>query len=105
MHNLSEKGAGVSKGDKMLQKLAIFMIQVYRCSLSNMCWGACRFYPTCSKYSIEAIERFGFCKGLWLCIKRLGHCHPWCHGGFDPVPEKDSHAAGLLGNCKQVEDI
>jgi hypothetical protein len=48
----------------------------------------CRFYPTCSHYSIEALERFGAVKGSWLTIKRLLKCHPLHPGGVDPVPEK-----------------
>lgn len=48
----------------------------------------CRFVPTCSEYMVEAIERHGWMRGLWLGLKRLGRCHPWGGAGYDPVPEK-----------------
>ena len=48
----------------------------------------CRFVPTCSEYMVEAIERHGWMRGLWLGLKRLGRCHPWGGAGYDPVTEK-----------------
>lgn len=71
----------------MLQRLAICAIQLYRSTLSSLCWDSCRFYPSCSKYALDAINRFGVWKGGWLMCKRLGRCHPLCSGGYDPVPE------------------
>jgi putative membrane protein insertion efficiency factor len=47
----------------------------------------CRFYPSCSHYSIEAFEKHGFIQGLYLSVRRLSRCHPWHEGGIDPVPE------------------
>lgn len=49
---------------------------------------SCRFYPTCSNYAIEAIDKFGSIKGLWLTIKRLLRCRPFGKSGYDPVPER-----------------
>ncbi len=48
--------------------------------------GCCRFYPSCSKYALQAIEQHGVARGVWLSCKRLARCHPWCHGGYDPIP-------------------
>lgn len=47
----------------------------------------CRFVPHCSDYAIQAFEQYGLFSGGWLTTKRLGRCHPWCKGGFDPVPD------------------
>ena len=48
--------------------------------------GCCRFYPTCSCYAHEAVEKHGAARGTWLAVKRLARCHPFCEGGVDPVP-------------------
>ncbi len=74
----------------------IWLLRIYRVTLSPdhglmrnfFPNGVCRFHPTCSEYSEEAIDRFGVFKGLYLTAKRLGRCHPWHPGGVDPVPEK-----------------
>jgi len=50
----------------------------------------CRFHPTCSEYTYQAVEKFGIWKGVWLGSKRILRCHPWNDGGYDPVPEKNS---------------
>jgi hypothetical protein len=47
----------------------------------------CRFYPTCSHYTLQAIKKFGIVKGVFLGVKRIARCHPFNHGGWDPVPE------------------
>ena len=50
--------------------------------------GRCRFYPTCSEYGYQAVERFGICKGGWLAFRRVLRCNPWSSGGVDEVPNK-----------------
>ncbi|MCK0472593.1 membrane protein insertion efficiency factor YidD [Halalkalibacter sp. APA_J-10(15)] len=71
-----------------MKKLFILMIRGYQRFLSPLKPPTCRFYPTCSHYGIEAIQRFGVLKGSWLTIKRISKCHPFHPGGIDPVPEK-----------------
>ncbi|MEK3991571.1 MULTISPECIES: membrane protein insertion efficiency factor YidD [Robertmurraya] len=72
----------------MLKKAMIAFIRFYQIALSPLKPPSCRFYPTCSHYGLEAIQRFGPIKGGYLTIKRLLKCHPFHPGGFDYVPEK-----------------
>jgi len=69
----------------MLGKVLIGMIRLYQ-KFSFLKTPSCRFYPTCSSYSIEAIEKYGVIKGGWLATKRICRCHPFHRGGYDPVP-------------------
>lgn len=65
------------------------IIRLYQIAISPIFPASCRFYPTCSNYSIEAISKHGVLKGLFLGTKRILKCHPFHEGGFDPVPEKN----------------
>lgn len=69
-----------------MQKILINLIRGYRYLLSPLLGNHCRFYPSCSRYAIEALEIHGPLKGLRLGGGRLLRCHPWHHGGHDPVP-------------------
>lgn len=97
----SKKGA-FSPTDKRTQKkrgamrafvvgvprnIALLCISVYRHAISPLFPPSCRYVPTCSEYAMIAFKRFGFWKGLWLSVKRVGRCHPFVKGGYDPVPE------------------
>ncbi|SEE76642.1 membrane protein insertion efficiency factor YidD [Pseudomonas coleopterorum] len=73
-----------------MRKLAIVPIQFYRYAISPLMANHCRFYPSCSCYALEAIEIHGLMRGSWLTVRRLGRCHPWNAGGFDPVPDAPS---------------
>lgn len=66
--------------------LVLLLLRVYKRVLSPMLPAACRFYPTCSVYAIEAVEKYGTFKGGWLALKRIGKCHPFHAGGIDLVP-------------------
>jgi len=68
----------------------VSVIGAYRRFLSPMLRPNCRYHPSCSAYAVEAIEIHGARRGSWLGVKRIGRCHPWQAGGFDPVPGSDA---------------
>ncbi|TNE72668.1 membrane protein insertion efficiency factor YidD [bacterium] len=72
-----------------MKYILMAIIRLYQWFISPLFPPSCRFEPTCSHYSYEAINRFGFFKGSWLAAKRIAKCHPYHAGGFDPVPEKN----------------
>ncbi|CCU79885.1 Protein YidD [Halanaerobium saccharolyticum subsp. saccharolyticum DSM 6643] len=74
----------VKKGDKM-KKLFLFLIRIYQKIISPWTPKSCRFYPTCSEYSKQAIIKYGAFKGGWMGFKRIIRCHPFNPGGYDPV--------------------
>lgn len=69
-----------------IQRGLIMLLKGYRLLLSPWLGSQCRFEPTCSRYAIEALELHGAGRGSYLAARRVLRCHPWCHGGFDPVP-------------------
>ena len=75
------------KGNKnfFMKKLILFLISIYQ-KISRHTPPVCGFYPTCSEYTRQAIEKYGVLKGGWLGLKRISKCHPWHEGGNDPVP-------------------
>jgi len=62
------------------------LIAAYRYTLSPLLGRSCRFFPSCSEYAMEALERHGALRGSWLALRRVARCHPWHPGGYDPVP-------------------
>jgi len=71
---------------KIIQFPFIFLIRFYQTVISPLTPATCRFEPTCSHYSAEAIQKHGVLKGIWLSLKRISKCHPWGKSGYDPVP-------------------
>ncbi|MEZ5504998.1 MAG: membrane protein insertion efficiency factor YidD [Gammaproteobacteria bacterium] len=69
-----------------MKRLALALLSFYRRYISTMMAPHCRFYPSCSCYAQEAIERYGVTRGGLLTLRRLSRCHPWHPGGYDPVP-------------------
>jgi putative membrane protein insertion efficiency factor len=69
-----------------MKRIAIWLLRGYKVAISPLLPPACRFYPTCSEYALEAVTRYGVLKGSWLAARRLLRCHPFHAGGFDPVP-------------------
>lgn len=70
-----------------LARFLIALVRLYQWLLSPLLGSRCRFHPSCSRYAVEAIERFGPYKGSWLAFRRLIRCHPLNPGGIDPVPD------------------
>lgn len=77
----------LAKNGGIMRRIMIFLIKLYQIILSPFVGQHCRFYPSCSAYSLEAVEKHGAMRGMWLSIKRISRCHPWHEGGIDPVPE------------------
>lgn len=71
-----------------MKSLALLLIRFYQLAISPWLGQKCRYMPSCSEYTKESIETFGFCKGSWLGAKRICGCHPLAKGGYDPVPKK-----------------
>ena len=69
-----------------MKKVLMALVRFYRRYISPMRQPCCRFVPTCSQYALEALEKYGALKGGWLALKRILRCHPFCKGGYDPVP-------------------
>ncbi len=77
---------------KLIRKIFILPIRFYQLAISPMLGPACRFNPSCSHYTVQAIEEWGVLKGIWMGMKRISKCHPWGPHGYDPVPKNPKKA-------------
>ena len=68
--------------------ILIKLIKIYKFFISPLFGYSCRYFPTCSEYSIDALKEFGLMKGIYLSVKRILSCHPWGKGGFDPIKKE-----------------
>ena len=69
-----------------MRRLLMLLVRGYQLLFSTWVGGQCRFTPTCSNYTLQALDRFGAARGSYLGALRIARCHPWCRGGEDPVP-------------------
>ena len=95
---MGRNGSAVARG-------VIFLIELYRHTVSPMRMPTCRFSPTCSRYAVDALAEYGLIRGGWLGVVRLLKCGPWHRGGWDPIPERRgaSHLHG--GEDAQAHDL
>lgn len=73
-----------------MRAVIILLLKMYKRALSPLLPPACRYYPTCSEYTMQAVSRYGAMRGLWMGLKRLSRCHPFHAGGLDPVPQESN---------------
>lgn len=65
------------------------LVRLYRNTFGIVLPDSCRYQPTCSQYALDALDKHGAVRGIWLTAKRLARCHPWVAGGYDPVPTRE----------------
>jgi putative membrane protein insertion efficiency factor len=93
----------ITKLSRLPATVLILLVRGYRFFLSPWLGSACRFEPTCSAYSLQALEKHGAAAGTYLTLHRLVRCGPWCPGGHDPVPEHPPRLfAGLTGGAQST---
>lgn len=69
-----------------MKRVVLALIRFYRWGISPLKPPSCRFYPSCSSYALEAVEKYGATRGGWMAVRRIARCGPWHPGGYDPVP-------------------
>jgi uncharacterized protein len=79
----------------------IYLIQLYRHTVSPLRLPTCRFTPTCSQYAVDALSEYGLFRGTWMATVRLLKCGPWHRGGWDPVPERREAAHVMHGDISE----
>ena len=88
----------------MMRAVLMGLVRGYRLLLSPWIGSACRFEPTCSVYSLRALEQHGAAAGSYLTVRRLARCHPWCEGGLDPVPQELPRSIRLFSRLTPSDD-
>ena len=84
----------------------VTLIRGYRLLISPLYGQVCRYHPSCSAYALDAVRQHGSLRGSWLAVRRIGRCHPWAAGGYDPVPERFTwRAAGSTGPPKEMQEL
>ncbi|WP_306309362.1 membrane protein insertion efficiency factor YidD [Fulvivirga ligni] len=91
MEKKEQNSALIKVIKNLIKMIFILPVRFYQLTISPLLGSNCRHSPTCSQYTIEAIQEWGPIKGIWLGMKRISKCHPWGTSGYDPVPKRDSH--------------
>jgi putative membrane protein insertion efficiency factor len=89
---MSDEGQPVSAPRRFPVRALVFVIQLYRHTVSPLRLPTCRFTPTCSQYAVDALTEYGLIRGGWLATVRLLKCGPWHRGGWDPIPERQDRS-------------
>ncbi|MCC6909986.1 MAG: membrane protein insertion efficiency factor YidD [Phycisphaerales bacterium] len=87
IHDPVDDWRDLAAGASLPARALIAIVRLYQVTLGHLIGGQCRFCPSCSRYSIEALARHGALRGGWLTLRRLVRCHPWGGSGDDPVPD------------------
>ena len=87
-----------------MRRLAIGLITLYQRTFSRILPPTCRFEPSCSSYTMEAIETHGLLRGGWLGVRRICRCNPFCEGGRDPVPGREPDTDSRNGRSTETDD-
>ena len=87
-----------------MKYLLIGLLRAYRFAISPLYGQVCRYHPSCSAYALEAVTVHGSIKGAWLAVRRIGRCHPWARGGYDPVPARKGSKAPTTQTSRQQPD-
>jgi len=85
LDRVEPRASASGQNSRVIQELFLAILRFYKRWISPLLPSACRFHPTCSEYAMEAIQRYGVLRGMWLGVLRLLKCHPFHKGGFDPV--------------------
>lgn len=85
-----------------MKYLLIGLLKAYRAVISPLYGQVCKYYPSCSAYALEAVAVHGAGRGTWLALRRLGSCHPWAAGGYDPVPGTEAAAEWAEEQAKKA---
>ena len=88
-----------------MKYVLIGLLRAYRFAISPLYGQVCRYHPSCSAYALEAVTVHGSIKGTWLAVRRVGRCHPWARGGYDPVPPRKGATAPTEETSRQQPDL